>query len=380
MKSLTTAAPISPDTQAPSELPAVNGKKELSAADIAKLRKSLPWPIFVIFIGVTALMLGLYGWSVHSATLLVAEFLVGTAALATGALIGFLFGIPRAPVEANDPAEPVSSIRYRPSNSLEQVSEWLTKILVGAGLVQLLKLRAALASLGAAVASSFIDVPQGAALVSQLVAIVFVVYGFLVSFLWTRIYYSRLQALSDVDTGKALDKALADKQYYESLASGMVSGAIPIAKPPAATEKTLQLEAAETAEWPPPVREKFEKFTSASVNWNEDTTAKVFGVKTSIDNGKVLEAEFEAELRRAVVIRLRVRSIMKTPLDGPVTFCLHPSFSKPVIEVQPTGDRAETKITAAEWFTVVAILDSGNTLLALNLKEMPNAPDWFKLP
>lgn len=59
-------------------------------------------------------------------------FLLGGASFVFGGLVGFLFGIPRTVVdEANS-----TQRRYIPNTNLEKVSDWLTKVLIGAGLTQ----------------------------------------------------------------------------------------------------------------------------------------------------------------------------------------------------------------------------------------------------
>jgi hypothetical protein len=71
------------------------------------------------------------------------------ACMASGALVGFLFGIPRVlqgdnPAPANTtpgspPNQPPAPQTYsqRVNTNLEQISDWLTKIIVGLGLVEL---------------------------------------------------------------------------------------------------------------------------------------------------------------------------------------------------------------------------------------------------
>ena len=64
------------------------------------------------------------------------------SALVMGSLLGFLFGVPRTLQQDKEPprsqgAEQTESIAYRPNTNLEQISDWLTKILVGVGLTQL---------------------------------------------------------------------------------------------------------------------------------------------------------------------------------------------------------------------------------------------------
>jgi len=55
------------------------------------------------------------------------------AAVAAGAATGFLFGIPRT-LQGNTPTESTS---YQVNTNLEQISYWLTKIIVGLGLIKL---------------------------------------------------------------------------------------------------------------------------------------------------------------------------------------------------------------------------------------------------
>jgi len=61
------------------------------------------------------------------------------AAYVLGAFVGCLFGIPQRVVPASDlgQAAAASAGLYRPGNQLEQVSDWLLKVLLGASLTQL---------------------------------------------------------------------------------------------------------------------------------------------------------------------------------------------------------------------------------------------------
>lgn len=64
--------------------------------------------------------------------------LVSMAALVSGLLVGFLFGIPRSQQRPRtDDADDDESLGFLPNTNLEQVSDWLTKILLGATLTQL---------------------------------------------------------------------------------------------------------------------------------------------------------------------------------------------------------------------------------------------------
>lgn len=63
--------------------------------------------------------------------------LLALASVMVGVLVGFLFGIPRALQNAGTGGAEAGWGRYSTNTNLEQISDWLTKILVGVGLVEL---------------------------------------------------------------------------------------------------------------------------------------------------------------------------------------------------------------------------------------------------
>jgi tetratricopeptide (TPR) repeat protein len=67
-------------------------------------------------------------------TFLGLTILVGAAAFAAGGFLGFLFGVPRVSEGVANPKAPSGSVVS--NTNLEQVSDWLTKIVVGVTLVQ----------------------------------------------------------------------------------------------------------------------------------------------------------------------------------------------------------------------------------------------------
>jgi hypothetical protein len=127
--------------------------------------------------------------------------LVGVAFTSVGALLGFIFGIPRAaktspptsppPVNSSASSGPGNSAivsqddrRFTPNTNLEEISDWLTKILVGAGLVQLAVLPAQLKRLADFFHASM-PLTSEAAL---MIILDFFVLGFMGSYLLTRLF------------------------------------------------------------------------------------------------------------------------------------------------------------------------------------------------
>ncbi|MBE0659530.1 MAG: hypothetical protein IH602_17685 [Bryobacteraceae bacterium] len=131
--------------------------------------------------------------------------LTGGAATMIGGLLGFLFGIPRTfqgdqggDSQRREGSAAIDKPAYRPNTSLEQISDWLTKILVGVGLTQIGALRAHFDSLSHGLGRAFGGQPIDEAFVSSLVAML-AVAGFLFGFLWTRIYLPGAFRAADLD-------------------------------------------------------------------------------------------------------------------------------------------------------------------------------------
>jgi hypothetical protein len=119
-----------------------------------------------------------------------------------GMFFGFLFGVPRTVQEDQNSTSPtgqknVSGLSYKANTNLEQISDWLTKILVGVGLTQLTKIPERLWVFGDFLKKGMGDT-DAARSFGILVFLFFVIFGFLVGFLWTRLYLGREFRQADI--------------------------------------------------------------------------------------------------------------------------------------------------------------------------------------
>ena len=146
--------------------------------------------------------------------------LVGAAFSSIGALLGFIFGIPRAPRSApSTPASPTPSAaspgssnatmppqddrRFTPNTNLEDISDWLTKVLVGAGLAQLAVLPGELKRL-----ADFFHASMPLTSEAVLMIILnFFVLGFMGSYLLTRLFLT--EAFQTVEESRAASRAVS---------------------------------------------------------------------------------------------------------------------------------------------------------------------------
>ncbi|BCW88720.1 hypothetical protein sos41_18620 [Alphaproteobacteria bacterium SO-S41] len=150
-------------------------------------------------------------WGVLKSVQIVAFAALNTiCAFAVGILIGFLFGIPKTERPKDDPkpapgaaqAAPAEPMR-RPTNyivnaNLEEISDWLTKIIVGIGLIELRNVPGYLTGYGEWAAAGLGGDPKIGAVVAQTVFVAYLVLGMLAGYLITRLYVAPL--LPRIDT------------------------------------------------------------------------------------------------------------------------------------------------------------------------------------
>lgn len=120
------------------------------------------------------------------------------AAFFIGTIGGFLFGIPKARPQWQSPdgnIAPASGATgeelstYRDNTNLEEVSDWLTKIIIGLGLVEFQNIVSAVVTAGATVGDSIDPVHQfGGAAIATGSLIVGFATGFIYYYIWTRVY------------------------------------------------------------------------------------------------------------------------------------------------------------------------------------------------
>ena len=120
--------------------------------------------------------------------------LTALASLLVGFFTGFLIGIPRM---ISSGQARLSTRAFSPSTNLAEISDWLTKLLLGAGLVSLSHLGGPIGRLIDNVAGGLHDMPtnpaiiQAAKVAAGAIMIAFTVMGLLVGYIVTSTWYER---------------------------------------------------------------------------------------------------------------------------------------------------------------------------------------------
>jgi hypothetical protein len=164
----------------------------------------IPWVNAIVLAmtgGVVAIII--YAWAERSWMVFACALLVALAAALGGAIVGFIFGIPKTVATATSSTASgtvTATSEYQGNSNLEQISDWLTKILVGAGLVQIGEIRAEFDKLGSRLAASGCLGSCGWVAGPALV-IAYLVAGFLIAYLWARIYMAKALTGDDGSRG-----------------------------------------------------------------------------------------------------------------------------------------------------------------------------------
>jgi hypothetical protein len=149
------------------------------------------------------------------------------ASLIVGALVGFLFGFPKTSERQE------STALLTTNTNLDQVSDWLTKILVGIGLVQFGKISHGIDHLATSLAPGL-----GEGTGAQPFAFGLLVYsavdGFLLGYIWARTVASRLlrEAAEDLSHSLQAQGVALEAKLQDEVLSAPLPTAPPTLPPP----------------------------------------------------------------------------------------------------------------------------------------------------
>src|SRR4051812_16010735 len=153
------------------------------------------------------------------------SLILAGSGLVIGGLIGFLFGIPLSvqpsPTAGAGAATTTTRTSFRPNTSLEQISDWLTKMLVGVGLTQLNKAPDLLRSLGEYLAKGMGTAGEGGGVFLVATLLLYSVCGFLYGFLWTRLFLAG--AFLEADVGSLIARSQKDRDEADAEALRLVN-------------------------------------------------------------------------------------------------------------------------------------------------------------
>ena len=133
--------------------------------------------------------------------------LIAGASFSSGALSGFLFGIPRIINSSAPKSAELEQNVILHNDNLVQISDWLTKIIVGVGLTQINALPGKLYKIGDMISPCF-NIPSSQPnnhdleiTIAISILLYFLILGFITSYLWTRIYFGNILKIEAYSLG-----------------------------------------------------------------------------------------------------------------------------------------------------------------------------------
>jgi hypothetical protein len=301
--------------------------------------------------------------------------LIAGTAFAIGGLVGFLFGIPKLISQPELTSDVASD--YLDNDNLVQISDWLTKIIVGVGLTQLLRIPKYLESLGNYLAGCF-----GACghIASIAIVLYFLIFGFLLSYLWTRLYFRNMLTKADKDNRKekqqkeASSNAILD-EYTDSINSNDPDIKEKIKAILSFSEFTALLDRAKQKMQNGLQLQNFLPEAKKDPNKNqwggrsEDKERKMSAVVTPFYTSGLYK----------VVIQVESTNTQNPIKDGEtILFSLHQSFTDPYKLVTVKNGIARLEVISYGAFTVGALIHGENIELELDLAHVSGAPSEFR--
>lgn len=366
----------------------MNNNKPKTESEIIK---TYLWGSIIIAIILGVVMIAMIsGYSVSIATKYFSAFgcgiLIAGASLSSGGFLGFIFGIPSMS------QTPTAKLKY--NDNLVQISDWLTKIIVGVGLTQLYNIPRFIRKIGEQFQINF-GGGNWAINVSIAIMSYFFVLGFLMIYFWTKTDYSTIMKNMDddlnkqlADTEKKLDEEIKAKEQAQEEKKSMATEIVQRDLQSKITEATiadkngnfvLQNDGSNS-------RANFEELKgivnellpSKKIIVTDDLQKNRWGAKSE-NGGKRINAKVtKNNWQNLFDVYISITNVDNTPLIDPVAIFIHDSYQVPdnVIYVSPTDGKAQLTLLASKAFTL-GVLFTDKTELELDLNDQLGFPPEF---
>mgnify|MGYP006949404448 CR=1 FL=1 len=137
--------------------------------------------------------------------------LVSMATLLIGGMFGFLFGIPKLNKAYNPGEEYDRNTKYRPNTNLEDISDWLTKIIIGITLTQLIRIPGYFRDIVGNILTHVDCTGINCGFMQPLLIsaiLYFLIAGFIIGYFYTRLYLPNLFAIMEENRIKDAEIAI----------------------------------------------------------------------------------------------------------------------------------------------------------------------------
>jgi hypothetical protein len=308
---------------------------------------------------------------------------ISLSSILCGGILGFLFGIPRSlqkVTENRDNGED-GKRPYENNTNLEQISDWLSKIIVGVSLTQLDSIERRFNNLVNFLAKGLFGgkfISFSSAYISSLI-IFYSICGFMCVYLWAKIYllqqlYLVENSLSNILNNVSKEIKLSNEEQKKQLRIAELQ------------KKQKQFNKQKSKVIADESREEFRDIVAKSkpgpikyyddcqkARWGRSAFAGDYKITASCKRSETYENE------RVFTVTIVVEKKDGSSILSPVYFFLHDTYYPHcVVKVDPTGIKAVLVRESYEAFTVGAVCNDGAVKLELNLNEAVDCPTGYK--
>jgi hypothetical protein len=292
-----------------------------------------------------------------------------------GALLGLLFSIPKRielPASAKQSRETLSGSHIVANTSLEEVSDWLVKTIVGVGLVSWNAMLVRLDQAGALVGHAVVGNVTGALPIGVAILLASSIHGGMSAYLWFARHLPSewenafITTKSTQGLVQQRTAVVPSSPFLASLAREDVGDTRGDDRNPDAPP-TLEFLTAQ----------KYAQMRTAPID-PEDWVRGLFGGKSEVTN-EFGKRRLTASVTTVTKGEFKVTLVVEAePAPAAAVFFLHNTFpnTTPSVGFDEDG-RATLSLSAWGAFTVGVLTDDGTTELELNLAKLKNAPRDF---
>lgn len=383
-----------------------NQPSESAESEDQQINQTLRWLIYVLaaVTGLTIFIL-LISFPDNIDKVIITLLSVGGATLFGGAITGFLFAIPRSGTYRYRPGQENAGSWYDDNTNLEEISDWITKIMVGLTLVQFDKILALLKSAAQNLALSLnadkpCDLPPFYPWAYGII-VFFIASGFAIGYLWTRINFAliltvsrkrlndianlerekekKLNEIATIEQEKSqLDKEVKnEKEQFVQIANATSVSSLENTQ----KKDHYSLSAKKSDSNEAKIQKMIAQSLTRPTIHSNDTQKGRWGGK-STNQGKTLYAEVKPHQTLAGLyhVWIGVRSVQPNEnIEGPAAIFVDQTFGLKdnyALVYPGSADKDKLKLVAYEAFTIAALFPDG-TELELDLQEVHGFPPGF---
>lgn len=274
------------------------------------------------------------------------------SSFAIGFFTGTLFGMPKR--------NETNGSNYSLNNSLIEISEWLTKIIVGISLVNLKKIPEYLEKLGQFIYENSGVASSSFKIYTISLIVFFTIFGLYLGYNYMRLVLSQKYKIADdFVVLQRVSAIINEANNTVNISSNLTRDELTISMESLAEQKLIQ----------------------GSLENPNDPQKNQWGGK-AIANDRRIEADIKEFIQGLYRITLRVKSTNsdKPLVEGEsILFALHQTFGNPPFKyAKVINGIAELSLFSYGSFTVGALCDHGNTELELDLSKLPGVSAYFR--